>query len=121
MLRSSHEDDSLQVIYKADGTVPDKYPPTLKALFEMDGWCIQNSLEASTQAQVSEVETSRELRKEYELPDCSNTRERNLNRLLQFLGVRYQMVSCTWSSPGVQFDSARQVREGAATRSVGLA
>ncbi|KAJ7189538.1 hypothetical protein GGX14DRAFT_484661 [Mycena pura] len=86
MLRSSHEDDSLQVIYKADGTVPDKYPPTLKALFEMD------------------VETSKELMKEYELPDCSNTRERNLNRLLQFFGVRYQMV-----------------REGAATRSVGLA
>lgn len=39
-LRSSHEDDTLQVIYKADGSVPDKYPPNLKALFDMDGQCI---------------------------------------------------------------------------------
>ncbi|KAJ7503058.1 hypothetical protein B0H11DRAFT_617360 [Mycena galericulata] len=85
-LRSNHEDDNLQVIYKADGSVPDNYPPNLKALFEMD------------------AATSRALMTEYELLDCSDSRERNLNRLMQFFGVRYQMV-----------------REGSATRSVGLA
>jgi len=73
-LGSSHEDDSLQVIYKTDGTVPDKYPPTLKALLDMD------------------VATSKELMNEYELLDCSETRERNLNRLLQFFGVKSQVV-----------------------------
>ncbi|KAJ7125199.1 hypothetical protein C8R44DRAFT_782570 [Mycena epipterygia] len=85
-LRSSHEDDTLQPIYKADGSIPDKYPPNLKALFDMD------------------APTSRALMLEYGLPDCSESRERNLNRLMQFFGVRYQMV-----------------REGSATRSVGLA
>jgi len=86
VLRSNHEDDSLQVIYKADGSVPDNYPPNLRALFAMD------------------AATSRVLMTEYGLPDCSDSRERNLNRLMQFFGVRYQMV-----------------REGGATRRVGLA
>ncbi|KAJ6631500.1 hypothetical protein B0H10DRAFT_1772982 [Mycena sp. CBHHK59/15] len=73
-LRSTHEDDTLQVIYKEDGTVPDKYPPNLKALFDLD------------------ATTSKGLMMEYELLDYSESRERNLNRLMQFLGVKYQMV-----------------------------
>jgi len=85
-LRTDHGDDSLQVIFKADGTVPTAYPPNLQALFDMD------------------APTSRALMLEYGLPGSSESRERNLNRLMQFLGVRYQMV-----------------REGSATRSVGLA
>ncbi|KAJ7169165.1 hypothetical protein C8R43DRAFT_982528 [Mycena crocata] len=85
-LRSSHEDDTLHVIYKTDGSVPAAFPPNLKALFEMD------------------APTSRSLMTEYEMQDCSDSRERNLNRLMQFFGVRYQMV-----------------RDGSATRSVGLA
>ncbi|KAJ7747755.1 hypothetical protein B0H16DRAFT_1554461 [Mycena metata] len=85
-LREDHEDDTLQVIYKADGSVPEAYPSNLQALLHMDG------------------ATSRRLMMEYELPDCSESRERNLNRLMQFLGVKYQLV-----------------RDGAATRSVGLA
>ncbi|KAJ7496825.1 hypothetical protein FB451DRAFT_1456578 [Mycena latifolia] len=72
-LRSNHEDDALLPIYKADGSTPDMYPPTLKALFDMD------------------APTSRALMMEYELADYSDSRERNLNRLMQFLGVRYQM------------------------------
>ncbi|KAJ7935210.1 hypothetical protein B0H13DRAFT_521139 [Mycena leptocephala] len=86
VLRSDHGDDGLQIIYKADGSVPAAYPPNLQALFDMD------------------AATSRALMTEYGLADCSESRERNLNRLMQFLGVRYQMV-----------------REGSATRSVGLA
>lgn len=74
-LREDHEDDTLQVIYRADGTVPELYPSSLQALFHMD------------------AATSRTLMAEYGLPDCSDSRERNLNRLMQFLGVRYQLVS----------------------------
>jgi len=85
-LRSNHEDDALQAIYKADGSVPDNYPPNLKTLFEMD------------------ATTSRALMMEYGMHDCSESRERNLNRLMQFFGVRYQMV-----------------REGSSTHSVGVA
>ncbi|KAJ7647753.1 hypothetical protein FB45DRAFT_208129 [Roridomyces roridus] len=73
-LRSNHEDDGLQVIYKTDGSVPDNFPSNLKALFSMD------------------AATSRALMVEYELRDVSDSKERNLNRLLQFLGVKYQMV-----------------------------
>ncbi|KAJ6491757.1 hypothetical protein C8R47DRAFT_1121678 [Mycena vitilis] len=85
-LRSDHGDDSLQVIYKADGSVPALFPSNLQALFDMD------------------ATTSRRLMMEYGMTDCSESRERNLNRLMQFFGVRYQMV-----------------REGSATHSVGLA
>ncbi|KAJ7772036.1 hypothetical protein DFH07DRAFT_803485 [Mycena maculata] len=85
-LRSNHEDDSLQVIYKADGSAPENYPPNLKTLFAMD------------------AKTSRALMTEYGLTDTSESRERNLNRLMQFLGVRYQMV-----------------REGSGTHNVGVA
>ncbi|KAJ7188787.1 hypothetical protein C8R46DRAFT_30047 [Mycena filopes] len=85
-LREDHEDDVLQAIYKADGSVPDGFPSNLKALFDMD------------------VATCRALVAEYELPGGSESREGNLNRLMQFLGVKYQLV-----------------RDGAATRNVGLA
>ncbi|KAF7351017.1 ATP-binding cassette transporter [Mycena sanguinolenta] len=84
-LRTDHGDDSLQTIYKADGTIPAAYPANLQALFDMDGL------------------TSRALMEEYELRHASESRERNLNRLMQFLGVKYQMV-----------------RDGSATRSIGL-
>ncbi|KAJ6593381.1 hypothetical protein B0H19DRAFT_19059 [Mycena capillaripes] len=69
-LRSDHGDDSLQVIYKADGTIPAGYPPNLQALFAMD------------------ATASRALMTEYGFQDCSESRERNLNRLMQFFGVR---------------------------------
>ncbi|KAJ7270076.1 hypothetical protein B0H12DRAFT_823982 [Mycena haematopus] len=69
-LRTDHGDDSLQAIYKADGTVPADYPSNLQALFDMS------------------AQTSRALMLEYELRDGSESRERNLNRLMQFLGVR---------------------------------
>ncbi|KAJ7072756.1 hypothetical protein C8F01DRAFT_1105106 [Mycena amicta] len=90
MLRSDSADDAeaaqLQAIYKADGTLPAKFPTCLKDLFDMD------------------VSTSEELMKEYELADrSSNSRERNLNRLMHFFNVKYQLV-----------------REGAATRSLGM-
>lgn len=29
---------------------------------------------------------------DYELPDISDSRDRNLNKLMQFCGVRYQLV-----------------------------
>jgi len=38
------------------------------------------------------AETARELVEEYELPDVSDNREKNLNRFMQFCGVSYQLV-----------------------------
>jgi hypothetical protein len=70
-LRKDHGDDNLQVIYKADGTVPAAYPPNLQALFDMD------------------APTSCALMLEYGMSDTSESRERNLNRLLQFFNVKW--------------------------------
>ncbi|KAJ7099510.1 hypothetical protein B0H15DRAFT_549820 [Mycena belliarum] len=94
-LRSSHEDDALLPIYKTDGTVPAIYPPTLKTLFSMDGeWSHgANSLFEAAPELSPIAPTSRALMMEYELPDSSDSRERNLNRLMQFFGVKYQMVT----------------------------
>ncbi|KAF7315020.1 ATP-binding cassette transporter [Mycena indigotica] len=78
MLRDG-ESAPLQPIYKMDGTVADKFPSTLKELFEMD------------------VSTSQELMREYELSECSASRERNLNRLMQFFNVKYQLAGAVGS------------------------
>ncbi|KAF7315024.1 ATP-binding cassette transporter [Mycena indigotica] len=78
MLRDG-ESAPLQPIYKTDGTVADKFPSTLKELFEMD------------------VSTSQELMREYELSECSASRERNLNRLMQFFNVKYQLAGAVGS------------------------
>ncbi|CAK5281700.1 unnamed protein product [Mycena citricolor] len=84
-LRTSHEDDSLNTILKQDCTVPQSFPGTLKALFDLDG------------------PTSKDLMTEYEIPLVSDSREWNLNRLMQFLGVKYQMVRDGPATTGMGF------------------
>ncbi|KAF7297961.1 hypothetical protein HMN09_01017000 [Mycena chlorophos] len=74
LLRSDDPSAQLQSIYKADGTMPDNFPRTLQELFEMD------------------VSTSQELIEEYELAEGSDSRERNLNRLMAFVNVKYQLL-----------------------------
>ncbi|KAF8070393.1 hypothetical protein FPV67DRAFT_1487212 [Lyophyllum atratum] len=84
-LRSNQSDESLREIYMSNGKVSNRYPKSLKDLFELD------------------FETSKVLMMDYEIPDVSEARDRNLNRFMQFCGVSYQMV-----------------RTGSQTRRVGL-
>ncbi|RDB24976.1 putative NADH pyrophosphatase [Hypsizygus marmoreus] len=84
-LRSSKPDDPLRVIYMANGEVSEHYPKSLKDLFNLD------------------ADRCKALMLDYELPDVSDARDRNLNLFMQFCGVTYQMV-----------------RTGSATRRVGM-
>jgi len=74
-LRSSDTDGSLHTIYRSNGEVSALFPKTLRALFALD------------------AEASKRVLIEYEQPDVSDSRERNLNRFIQFCGVSYQVVS----------------------------
>lgn len=66
------------------------------------------------------AEICKALMLDYEIPDVSDARDRNLNRFMQFCGVTYQMVT---NSPLVLYLAAEtyiQVRTGASTRRVGM-
>ncbi|KNZ73951.1 hypothetical protein J132_09026 [Termitomyces sp. J132] len=73
-LRMNQPDTNLHEIYMSNGKVSERYPRTLQDLFDLDS------------------ETSKALLVDYELADVSDTRDRNLNRFMQFCGVNYQMV-----------------------------
>jgi len=74
LLRTTRMDSPLKTIYKADGEVSALFPHDLNALFSMD------------------AETAHELILDYGLGDPSSVRERNVNRLMQFCGLPYQLV-----------------------------
>jgi len=73
-LRSSDPEGCLHTIYRPNGEISTLFPRTLRNLFALD------------------AESSRQLLLEYEQPDVSDSRERNLNRFIQFCGVSYQVV-----------------------------
>ncbi|TCD64386.1 hypothetical protein EIP91_004133 [Steccherinum ochraceum] len=73
-LRSNKLTDPLHTIYKTDGTISTLFPRDVKSLFSMD------------------AETAIQLLEEYGMSDVSTTRERNVNRFMQFCGVSYQLV-----------------------------
>ncbi|KAF8161351.1 hypothetical protein B0H34DRAFT_781895 [Crassisporium funariophilum] len=73
-LRSNKPDDLLGTIYMTDGKVSPHYPKDLKSLFSLN------------------AESTDALMKDYELPNASDSRDHNLNRFMQFCGVRYQLV-----------------------------
>jgi len=73
-LRSSDTDGSLRTIYRPNGEISALFPKTLRSLFALD------------------AEASKQLLIDYEQPDVSDSRERNLNRFIQFCGVSYQVV-----------------------------
>ncbi|KAF8584311.1 hypothetical protein K439DRAFT_1567723 [Ramaria rubella] len=75
LLRSNHLADPLHTLLMTDGQVSALFPKDLTALFGLDG------------------PTSRQLVVDYGLPDLGDSREKNLNRFMQFCGVAYQMVS----------------------------
>ncbi|KAF8963597.1 hypothetical protein BDZ97DRAFT_1919603 [Flammula alnicola] len=73
-LRSNKPNESLATMFMADGNVSPLYPKDLKGLFSLDG------------------DKTKALMAAYELPDPSESRDHNLNRFMQFCGVRYQLV-----------------------------
>ncbi|KAF9486089.1 hypothetical protein BDN70DRAFT_794795 [Pholiota conissans] len=73
-LRSNKADDPLGTMFMTNGTVSTNYPKDLRGLFTLD------------------AEKARALMEDYELPDISDSRDRNLNKLMQFCGMRYQLV-----------------------------
>ncbi|KAF8911549.1 hypothetical protein CPB84DRAFT_929794 [Gymnopilus junonius] len=73
-LRHNKADDLLATMLMLDGTVSLRYPKDLRGLFELDG------------------ETTKALMVDYALPELTESRDRNLNKFMQFCGVRYQLV-----------------------------
>lgn len=93
MLRLNNPDDHLQTILMSDGEVSAHYPQSLKSLMKLD--CEQYSIPRmciATDIMSFEAKISKALMMDYQLPDPSDSRERNLNRFMQFCGVSYQMV-----------------------------
>lgn len=80
-LRTSQNQDRLCAILKSDGAVSPLFPRTLNELFSMND------------------ATAKRLMREYELEDISESRERNVNRFMQFCGVSYQLVPSTPGAP----------------------
>ncbi|EJD46836.1 hypothetical protein AURDEDRAFT_113523 [Auricularia subglabra TFB-10046 SS5] len=74
LLRYSNMHEPLHALVTNTGQVSAQFPRDLAELFAMDG------------------ATAKALVMEYQLPDSSESRERNLNRIMQFCGVMYQMV-----------------------------
>ncbi|KAL4249142.1 hypothetical protein ABKN59_007301 [Abortiporus biennis] len=81
VLRSTNLKEPIHTIYKSDGTISEIFPRDVNSLFNMD------------------TETSQRLMEEYGLEDISQSRERNLNRFMQFCGIGYQLVPTSASSP----------------------
>ncbi|CAE6531087.1 unnamed protein product [Rhizoctonia solani] len=74
LLRSTHMTDALHKLLLPSGMVSADFPDNLGELFAMDGPQAKRLLE------------------EYGI-DASESREKNLNRFMQFIGVSYQMAS----------------------------
>jgi hypothetical protein len=103
-LRSNKPNDLLATMYMLDGQVSDNYPKDLKELFTLRR---ERFTFIRTQYIISDfnaislhfwpiltlsVDKIKTLMAEYGLPNITESRESNLNRLMQFCGVRYQLV-----------------------------
>jgi len=75
-LRSNKPNEALETLLAPNGKAPANFPKDLNALFSLD------------------AETCKQLVEEYEFPNIgkSDSRDKNLNRLMQFCGVKYQLV-----------------------------
>ncbi|KAJ3555281.1 hypothetical protein NM688_g2662 [Phlebia brevispora] len=73
LLRTNKIVEELHTLYRSDGIVSPAFPKTLQALISLDG------------------DTAKQLMKEYEIEEVSDSRERNVNRFMQFVGVVYQL------------------------------
>ncbi|KZT65401.1 hypothetical protein DAEQUDRAFT_526920 [Daedalea quercina L-15889] len=80
-IRTADLQRRLYTIRKRDGTVSLHFPENIHALLGMDG------------------EAVKALMREYGLDKPSDSRDRNLNSLMQFLGLSYQLVRSPVLSP----------------------
>ncbi|KAF4620953.1 hypothetical protein D9613_000913 [Agrocybe pediades] len=80
-LRQNKPDEPLATMFMPDGNVSGNYPKDLKSLFELD------------------AESIKKIMQDYGLPEPTDSRDHNLNRLMQFCGVRYQLVERHPSDP----------------------
>ncbi|TFK21990.1 hypothetical protein FA15DRAFT_672033 [Coprinopsis marcescibilis] len=76
-LRSDNADEPLDTLLTADGVVSSHFPKDLNGMFSLD------------------AEACKTLATEYGFPEVSDSRDKNLNRFMQFCGVRYQLVRPT--------------------------
>ncbi|KAH9915483.1 uncharacterized protein B0H18DRAFT_1041404 [Fomitopsis serialis] len=80
-IRTGGLSDPLRIILKDDGTVSKDFPKDLQTLLGMKDKSIES------------------LMKEYHLTDISKSQDTNVNRLMRFLGLSYQLVRSPISSP----------------------
>jgi len=73
-LRINKPDDKLATMFMATGNVSDRFPQDLNELFSLD-------------AEITDA-----LMADYGIPEPSESRDHNLNRFMQFCGIRYQLV-----------------------------
>ncbi|KAH6914031.1 hypothetical protein BKA70DRAFT_1420800 [Coprinopsis sp. MPI-PUGE-AT-0042] len=73
-LRADNSAEPLETLLMPNGNVSSQFPKDLDSMFNLD------------------AQTCKALAHEYEIPEISDSRDRNLNKFMQFCGVRYQLV-----------------------------
>ncbi len=94
-LRANRPEEALHTIYMAGGIISPRFPEDLKGLFDLDGKSqLYGSVDTDTEnrpdllADILQV-----LLADYGLTaGISDVRDANLNKFMQFCGVRYQLV-----------------------------
>lgn len=90
-LRTSKSTSELHTIFTADGVISPAYPKTLQALIDLDGEIALVGVQRSELTRTTD-KTAKQLLQEYGIRDITDSREKNVNRLMQFVGVVYQLV-----------------------------
>ena len=94
-LRANKPDDFLANLLMPNGMINPLFPKNLKELFSLNGKSTECDLlfKKKLIANTLKAATVKTLMKDYRLPDISETnKDHNLNRFMQFCGVRYQLV-----------------------------
>jgi len=75
------DNNRLQAILMSNGEASEAYPKDLQSLFGLD------------------ANKCKQLMSDYEMEDASDSKEKNLNRFIEFCGVSYQLMSNTGGKP----------------------
>lgn len=74
-LRAEDPSQPLETLLMPNGSVSSQFPKDLECIFSLD------------------AKTCETLAREYDIPDISDSRDKNLNKFMQFCGVRYQLLN----------------------------
>ena len=89
-LRIDKPGEPLATMFMTDGNVSGRFPKDLTSLFSLDGeFPASQRFETFTGVAAEDTEA---LMADYGIPEPSESRDHNLNRFMQFCGVRYQLV-----------------------------